>query len=330
MTTSPATPASKLFERSVLVSYEAAAFSPSRDAAVELASASRKKKDIQQFMDPVKLRPLNAFKQEAFRACRQHGTKLSLLNAYVVDETLETAIWNKLSDVQKRWNEFCQNSLFQKYEDHVQAYAKANPAEAIDILALAPSRTEIQRSVRFDFALIRLTSDQIKSPGLENSVRSLADQALDEIAAEVQSAKVTSSGQFTQATKALMQRLRRKAQALAFLHPRLDELQAVLGRVVEQLPATGIIRGADAVVVKATLLPLLDPVAFKDHGFQAPMPAIAPSSTALPILEAAEAAAESSDGSDVDALSVAQPSAEPVAETPAVEAVDAVTDWSSF
>lgn len=313
---------SALFERSVLVSYEATAFSPSRDASVELASATRKKKLIQQFMDPVKLRPLNAFKQEAFRACRQHGTKLTLLDAYVVDEQLESAIWTKLTDIQRRWNEFTQNALFPKYEGYVQACAKANPAEALDIIALAPSRAEIERATRFSFACIRLTSSQIRSPNLDQEVRTLADQALDDIAAEVQSAKVASSSQFTQATKQLMQRLRRKAQALAFLHPRLDELQAVLGRTVEQLPATGVIRGADAVVVKATLLPLLDPEAFKAQGYQAQASSVTAPITVQPVQATLPETVE--DASHAD-------SAGPRAAELAPESEPAhALDWNSF
>jgi hypothetical protein len=268
--TNAANAAKMVFEKSVCFSYLTRVFSAEREAGCEVQSLSRRRKDVQEILDSKHIRPLNSFKQEAFRACRSYGTKLEILDAWVVPEENEDALFSKLTDIGERFDEFKEEVLIKNYKTWVSEYARANPAEALDIIALAPPLDWVARKTRFAFTAVRYTSSQIRAKNLDLEVTSLAEQGMAEIASEIKDAKLQQSTSYTQSAVATLERLRRKAAALSYLHPRLAEFDTVLGGVLSQVPKAGIVKDADALAIKTVVDAVLNPAGFMAFGFGGP------------------------------------------------------------
>jgi hypothetical protein len=259
--------ATQVFERSVCFVYDTQQFSVNRDLTIERQSKTRRRKDVQEIIDPVHVRMFGKLKQEAFRSCRSMGTKLALFNAWITPEESEQAQWDALADIQRRWDDFTENTVYPNYQTWVHEHALANPTESVDILALAPTLAEIKESTHFIFTSIRLSASQVKAVNLDKHLGTLAGQALHEIASELTDCGLAKSKAFTQSTPKILARISKKAKSLAYLHPRLLELHEVIDRVLPQLPTTGPIKDMDALAIRGILDAILDPRVFMQRGF---------------------------------------------------------------
>ena len=259
--------ATQVFERSVCFFYDTQQFSVNRDLTIERQSKTRRRKDVQEIIDPVHVRMFGKLKQEAFRSCRSMGTKLTLFNAWITHEDNEQAQWDALEDIQKRWDDFTENTVYPNYQTWVHQHALANPSESVDILALAPPLEEIKEGTHFTFTSIRLSANQIKAVNLDKQLGTLASQALHEIASELTDCGLAKSKAFTQSTPKILARISKKAKSLAYLHPRLLELHEVIDRVLPQLPTSGQIKDMDALAIRGILDAILDPRMFMQRGF---------------------------------------------------------------
>lgn len=256
-----------VFEKSVCVGYQTRVFSVTRDAGTTKKAPTRKEKIVQEVIHPSHVQVFGALKQEAYRQCRSAGTKFDLLDVWIVPEENEAALANRLIDISLRWDDYRDNTLVPNYDDWIEQQCRENPNEAKDIRRLAPPIAEIQRQTRFVFASFRLDPGNIKALNLDEETGGLADQAVREIAAEIKDAGMHKSQQFTQQSRDVLRRISRKAKTLAYLHPRLQQLADVVDDLNRSLPATGGIKGIDALAVRSVLDSLLDPAKFMERGF---------------------------------------------------------------
>lgn len=260
----------ELIDGSVCFNYITRIYSVTRDAGTERKSESRHRKEVQTIHDPKKVRKLHALKQEAYRACRNAGTKLEALGFWLVPKDNEDELWQSLSGVSGQWDEFVADQLVPNYLDWVSAHAHKHPGESLDIIRLAPSLDQVKRSTRFVFGRLKLQADQIEAVNLDQEFESLPEQALHDIAQEFREAGLDKSSYYTQCTRQILVRIVRKARALARLHPRLDELARVIDSILPQLPTSGSIRNADHLAVQGVVRAVLDERGFLQRGFGLP------------------------------------------------------------
>ena len=237
------------------------------DAGTKAKTATRKQKEIQEVIHPSRLSPTGRLKQEAFRLCRSHGTKMDLLDLWIVPTDDHDILAKGLLDINNRWDDFVQNDLLPNYVGWVEKYAMENPSEAADILRLAPTIEEVKKSTRFVFASFSLSDANLRSVNLEEEVEGLWGQVLKEIAGEIKDAHMDESKSFTQASREVLRRIERKCKGLGFLHPRLEEVSTTLDALVRSLPSTGGIKGTEALAVRSVLDALLNPAQFMRRGF---------------------------------------------------------------
>ena len=256
-----------VFERSVCFCYSTRVFSVVRDAGTKSKTATRKQKEIQEVIHPSRLSATGSLKQEAFRLCRSYGTKMDLIDLWIVPTTDHDALSKALLDINHRWDTFVHDELLPNYLNWVDDYASKNPNEAVDILRLAPTLDEVKQSTRFAFASFSLSNANLQAVNVDEEVSGLWGQVLKEIAAEIKDAHMHASQSFTQAARAVLSRITRKCNGLGFLHPRLGEISAAVENLLSAMPSTGAIKGNDALAIRAVLDRLLNPAEFMRTGF---------------------------------------------------------------
>jgi hypothetical protein len=257
----------QVFDRSVCFGYSTRVFSVARDAGTRTTARTRKTKEIQEVINPARISTFGQLKQEAFRECRAVGTKMELLNVWVVPSECQDRLSNALLGIHHRWDEFMLNELVPNFSNWVHSYAAENPDQANDILRLAPSLADVQRNTRFAFASFSLRDANLKAMNLDKELEGLSGQVLREVAAEIRDAHMDESQSFTQAARGVLSRIDRKCRGLGFLHPRLEEASAALSTLMQRLPHSGRITGVDALAVRTVLDALLDPSTFVRKGF---------------------------------------------------------------
>jgi hypothetical protein len=257
-----------IFEKAVCFGYRTRVFSVERDAGTVSKSATRKVVETQEVIHKSRIAPLNSMKQEAFRMCRQYGTKFELLGLWIVPIDDADKLSEGLLDISNRWETWCTDELIPNYPIWVQQYAVANPTETADILRLAPSLDDIKENTRFSFARIALSSSSVNAINLESEVEGLWGQVLKDIASELKDANMHKSQTFTQeGARAVLGRIVRKCEGLGFLHPRLHEISDTIRAVLATLPTTGAIKDIHALAVRSIIDALMDTNEFARRGF---------------------------------------------------------------
>lgn len=295
-----------VFERSTCFAYKTRVFSVLRDAGTKTTTATRKQKDIQEVIHPSRIKTLGKLKQEAFRLCRSMGTKLDMLDLWIVPNDDSDALSDGLLDINARWDTWTNDTLFPNYSDWVSNYAKENEVDAADILRLAPSIDEIKKSTRFVFANFSLRDANVRSINIEQEVEGLWGQVLSEIVSDIKDAHMDTSQTFTQGARDVLKRIARKCDGLGFLHPRLEEISNTIRTVLAALPTSGAIKGIDALAVKQVLDTLMNPNKFAQQGFVAFDSSPDPSSDETADSDAADDAQEAT-ASEVDSLADESP-----------------------
>ena len=249
-----------IFDKAVCFGYRTRVFSVERDAGTVSKSATRKVVETQEVIHKSRIAPLNSMKQEAFRMCRQYGTKFELLGLWIVPKVDADKLSDGLLDISTRWETWCTDELIPNYPIWVQQYAVANPSETADILRLAPSLDDIKENTRFSFARIALSSSSVNAINFEEEVK--------DISSDLKDANMHKSQSFTQeGVRQVLGRIVRKCEGLGFLHPRLDEISTTMRAVLSTLPTSGAIKDIHALAVRSVIDALMDTNAFARRGF---------------------------------------------------------------
>lgn len=308
-----------IFEKAVCFGYRTRVFSVERDAGTVTKTATRKVTETQEVIHHSRLSPLNSLKQEAFRLCRQHGTKFDLLGLWIVPNDDADVLSDGLLDISNRWLTWTIDELIPNYPIWVQQYAVANPNETADILRLAPSLDDIKKNTRFSFARLNLRESSVNAINFKEEVEGLWGQVLKDIASELKDASMHKSQSFTQdGVRQVFGRIVRKCEGLGFLHPRLEEISTTIRTVLSSLPTTGVIKDIHALAVRSVIDALMDTNAFARRGFGVadadPVVVVAPdepqavdSFTGMPIDTGVDPTATAAPTSDADDHSASVP-----------------------
>ncbi len=127
-------PASTLLEQVELVVYKTRLVTPNRDTGEGGRSGSRIEKVLQSCFDPQILRPLGKKKMEAFRLCRNFGTKLEGLGAWAVAQRDTPDLLERLGRIREEWDVLALE-LAESMSTKVEQWAAQHPADANEIRA---------------------------------------------------------------------------------------------------------------------------------------------------------------------------------------------------
>jgi hypothetical protein len=260
---------SNVLDQVGLVVFQTRIVTPIRDTGEGKKCGSRIEKVLQSCFDPTALRPLTRMKQEATRICRNFGTKIETLNAWAVPVGRMQELLDQLAKIASEWSEFAED-LSRNMRSRVDTWAAQNPSERAAILGLAPTGQEVQETTKFIYTSFRLRPEDVDDNGcLEADLKGLAGQTLCEMAVALRDSSMdkASGSQYRQGVKDVLGRLAVKAQSLAFLDPRIEEVASVLSSTISILPARGVISDAHAVLVKSVVDQMLDPRKLMRNGF---------------------------------------------------------------
>lgn len=261
-----------VLDRVKLVVFQTRIVSPIRDTGEGTQpgdTGSRIEKVLQKCFDPNALKPLTRKKQEATRICRNFGTKVETLNAWAVPVERTQDLLNQLGKIEADW-EVLAKDLADNIQSSIDKWAKANPSEAETIRKLAPTCQDVIASTRFIKTSYRLRGEDVDDDGcLEGELTGMAGQTMRELAQSLRDASLdkASGGQYTQSVKDVLKRVQVKAESLAFLDPRLEEVSTVLQSTLDTLPASGLITSASAILIKSVVDQMLNPGLLMKNGF---------------------------------------------------------------
>lgn len=296
----------------------------------EKKADTRRVFEVQKVIDSNHLRKFLNLRQRAFRACRAYGTKLEeffFKGGWVVHEGAAPKLHAELNVIATAWAEYASNEVYPKYEGWVMDFANKHPAESGRIIALAPTLDWVKRHNFFRWGSLKLSEQAIQAGagGLAGVTSALAEQALQEIAAELLEAKIANSTRHTQSTRLLLGRVRDKANALAALHPRLQEIADTIGRLLPALPISGYIDGFEALAIKQVAEEIIDIDSFVENGFAVGAGMVFPAQPSLlaPVAAGVPAVAAVAAATAAAVQTLTQTQAQPEAE-----AEEAEQDWT--
>lgn len=280
----------KIFKDAEFVSWNSQLFSAERSLTVGQKTESRRTIVVQKIVDETHLRKFLSLRVKAFRACRSYGTRLEeffFRGGWVVPHQNARALHAELNRIAADWKDHAETQVYPHYERWVTEFASEHPSEAGSIIALAPTLAWVMRNNWFRWGSLQLNAQAVQagasSSNLVDVPTALAEQALKEIADELYEAKLPKSERHTQGCRQMLARIRDKAAALAALHPRLQEIADVFGKMVPALPTSGYIVGFEAAMVKAVTEVVVDLEAFIANGFPPGAGSISITQASLPL-----------------------------------------------
>jgi len=279
-----------IFKQAEYLSFNSKLFSAERSALVAKKTDTTRVFEVQKIIDEAHLRKFLNLRVKAFRACRSYGTRLEdfcFKGGWVVHEKNASALHKELDAIAADWKTYAETEVYPKYDGWVADFASKHPGEAGKIIALAPSLGWVMRNNWFRWGSIQLNAQAVQagttSSNLVDLPTALAEQALNEIADELFEAKLPKSQRHTQGCRHMLARIRDKAAALATLHPRLQEIADVFGRMLPTLPTSGYIVGFEAAMIKAVTDAVIDVDQFLANGFPPGAGSISIAQTSLPL-----------------------------------------------
>jgi Protein of unknown function (DUF3150) len=214
-----------------------------------------------QIFDPKLLRPFSKARQRVRRLCSSLGS--AFLGGYAIPEQHMGELRREVAAIKNVFDEAKENFLG-GYAQSVKDWADAHSDLRSVILSNEPSRDSVEAAFRFGLNVCKVVppAPDLDSPDnlLHQEVKGLAMQVAKEIAQDVRDSwSGGGGGKTTQRVAGLIRRVRKKADGLAFLHPRVRSLADVIGQVLAGLPSSGPIEGVAFLQVSALLTMLSDP-----------------------------------------------------------------------
>jgi hypothetical protein len=232
------------------------------------ASASRVKRLDQDIVNPKRLSDFNRISTSLFRVCRSYGTKLSILNAWSVENSLADELEGRVREYCDEWTEKV-DDFIRNFRAYNLEWANERDEERLDILRLCYTEEELRREFRFAFARFCLKPEQIMAQaGLEEEINGLAGQALKEFADQIRDmgVKDPQNHVFTGAIHGVLGQIRRKAASLSFLDPVIGDIASTLEEVIRIVPSKGKVEGAPALLLRTVVDSLTKPADLMKFG----------------------------------------------------------------
>jgi hypothetical protein len=216
----------------------------SRLPPADLASLGSKK-----VMDPAALAPFERLKRQAEREILAVGTRF--LSGYAVPKTRIKALLARLAEIEEAFAAARQQFLAE-YDQAVEGWIAANPGWEELIRRSVEEAGYVGRQLSFAVQTFTIAPYRGQRQGLEKEVSGLAGQLRQEVAQMARSSWEDSFTGRTEVGQRAVRPLRamlEKVEGLVFLEPGLGELVRGIRGLLDALPATGPIKGADFAAV---------------------------------------------------------------------------------
>jgi len=261
-----------VLESSVLVYVAAQTFCPQRSlsSAQEQGTNFRKLVKFQEVIDPKHLAGFNKLRTAAARACRSRGTYVAVLEGWLVPQADEQALLAELNEIKRQWDEVALGELRSNYDGWVleQSTRARTQDEAEAVLALAPTLSSVVRATTFAIAVVKLKGDNVALDA-DQTFDALVERVFAEFAAEIRESRLLDPTFYTPVVRNHIGRMGRKAKALSYLHPRLEEFAQRADQLLGALPDVKRFEGVDADAIRAFLDAVAQPERFLRQGFAA-------------------------------------------------------------
>lgn len=259
----------KILDRVTIVAVRPSFLSGARRLESGKESVSRRKTVLQDVIDPKELNQFNQLSTALFRLCRSYGSKLKLLDAWAVENTLAEELLQKLAAFEARFKQQAAKFV-ESFPELNRDWAARQSDESEAILRLAYTQEELERGFRFAYAGFQLTPEQVQAAaGLDEELEGMAGQALKEFADMVRDMGVKNPDKhiYTGAISGVLSQIARKAASLSFLNPRIGEVSDVLNGVLKMLPVKGKVDDAQSMVLRVVVDRLMKPAELIANGF---------------------------------------------------------------
>jgi hypothetical protein len=233
-----------------------------------LASLGSKK-----VMDPAALAPFERLKRRAEREILAVGTRF--LNGYAVPKAKLKDLMVCLAAIEAEFAATRQDFLAE-YDQAVAGWIAANPGWEEAIRRSVEDVEHVRRQLSFAVQSFTISAHRSHRSGLQKEVSGLAGQLRQEVGQLARAAWEASFAGKTEVGQRAIRPLRSllsKVEGLVFLEQGLHELVSGIGSILDGLPTSGPIKGADFAAV-CGCLQLLGEI--PEAGQRAPDPAAAP------------------------------------------------------
>lgn len=198
---------------------------------------------------PEALNPFTALKKEAERICLAKGVRF--LGGFAIPKENIDDLVKELKEIKQRFQE-SKDILLKDYDKEVNKWIAENPPEWATVIraAIEPVST-IDQALHFNFAPVVVGSPEgmeDENEGLDEETDGLLGQLFHEIRMQAKNAfEASFVGRKEVTRKALrpIMSMKDKLQGLSFLDPEIAEAIQGIDQVMEKVPKTGPITGAD-------------------------------------------------------------------------------------
>lgn len=259
----------EILEKVTIVAVRPSFLSGARRLESSKQSEARRKTVLQDVIDPKMLSDFNQMSTALFRLCRTYGSKLKLLDAWAVENSLAGELLQKLAQFETRFKQKTV-AFITAFPSMNNDWAAKNPDEADAIRRLAYSSEELERGFRFAYAGFQLTAEQVQAAaGLDEELEGMSGQALKEFSDMIRDMGVKDPGKhvFTGAISGVLGQIQKKAASLSFLNPRISEVASVIEGVLKMIPSRGKIDDAQSIVLRVVVDRLMNPAELATKGF---------------------------------------------------------------
>jgi hypothetical protein len=259
----------EVLEKVTIVAVRPSFLSGARRLESSKQSEARRKTVLQDVIDPKSLSDFNQMSTALFRLCRTYGSKLKLLDAWAVENSLAEELLQKLVQFETRFKQKT-TAFIEAFPAMNQQWAARNPDEADAIRRLAYSSDELERGFHFAYAGFQLTAEQVQAAaGLDEELEGMSGQALKEFSDMIRDMGVKDPGKhvFTAAISGVLGQIQRKAASLAFLNPRIKEVATVLEGILKTLPVRGKIDDVQSIALRVVVDRIMNPAELAAKGF---------------------------------------------------------------
>jgi hypothetical protein len=214
-------------------------------------------------LPPEELKPFNAYRQEASRACFSAGPRI-FGDAFAIPEEKIADLMEVLEAIKVKWNAR-RDSLVANYDTRVATWADAHPKWRSSILASAPTAEYVKSRISFEILPFRIAADETVAQSeayLSRELLGLSGKVIAEIAVEARAAlkdSLTGRDMVTQRAVNPLKKMIDKADGMAFLDTGISGLVDHMRSVLVALPMTGPIRGAQLASLTGLMMLLSDP-----------------------------------------------------------------------
>lgn len=214
------------------------------------------------FCAPTTFAPFITVRRRIDRLCLSLGTKFC--GGYGMSDQSLTYVLGEIKKYAQQFEDEKQK-LLSVWPQPLEAWIAAHPSEEVEIRAIAPSLSVLEKSLKFVTRVYKVNnqSEVLANAGIDDGVvaqvGNMCHQIAQEIAQDVAETWKPVNGIISQRIKGALNRWKQKAASLVFIDARLQAVVASIDETIAVLPASGKIEGRDFMALQGLISLLSNP-----------------------------------------------------------------------